>query len=245
MPALWEVAAALHLPVFPLRGDKTPACAHGHKDAETDPARIEALFKKCGGELIGVPTGEVSGFAVLDADITRHTEARDWLDAHPLPSTYRHETRSGGFHFFFQHQPGLRGWTKRPVIGIDGRGDGGYIVWWRAAGLPVRAGAVLPWPSWLLKACAPPPPPKRYDGPLPSFNSATLAGVMGKLLRAQNGERNSLLFWTACRAGEWISVGEIRRGEIEALLTDAAARIGLGELESARTIHSGIARTLT
>jgi len=50
------------------------------------------------GELVGVPNGEVSGYSVLDVDLSKHPEADVWLAAHRarLPATRIHRTRSGG-----------------------------------------------------------------------------------------------------------------------------------------------------
>src|SRR5262249_50119402 len=81
-------AVALGLPVFPvrlckdacLRCDvcKKPACLHGFKDATPDPDAIRQLRRMYPGELIGVPTGEISGFDVLDIDSVKHPEAANW-----------------------------------------------------------------------------------------------------------------------------------------------------------------------
>ena len=52
-------------PVFPCKGDKTPACRHGFHDATTDPDKIRRLFARTDAELIGLPTGKASGLLVL------------------------------------------------------------------------------------------------------------------------------------------------------------------------------------
>jgi Bifunctional DNA primase/polymerase, N-terminal len=51
--------------------------AHGFKDASTEPDKIRELWHVHPGGLIGVPTGAVSSFDVLDLD-AKHQEARDW-----------------------------------------------------------------------------------------------------------------------------------------------------------------------
>ena len=67
--------AAAGLPVFPCRnapgqpGHKAPLTAHGYKDATADPAQIKAWWAKNPGALIGLPTGAITGIAVLDIDV--------------------------------------------------------------------------------------------------------------------------------------------------------------------------------
>jgi hypothetical protein len=127
IPAALGRALALGLPAFPCRADKRPACPHGYRDATADPTGLRALWRRHPGPLVGVPTGELSGFDVLDIDAPRHPEAAAWLGARRdgLPATRTHRTRSGGLHLLFRHQSGLRCWAGRPVAGVDGRGDGG------------------------------------------------------------------------------------------------------------------------
>src|SRR5690348_896733 len=92
------------LPIFPCYPNKRPACANGFHDATADPACIAGLWNGRRGLLIGVPTGEASGIAVLDID----TAGLEWLKATDLPTTRQHQTRSGGRHLIYRHRPGLR-----------------------------------------------------------------------------------------------------------------------------------------
>src|SRR5271168_3008733 len=87
-----------------------------------------ALWRRYPAPLVGVSTGEPSGIDALDLD-AKHPEAAQWWTAnrHRLPTT---RTRSGGLHLIFRHQPGVRCWIGRPVPGVDGRGDGGFAIWW-------------------------------------------------------------------------------------------------------------------
>src|SRR5215212_7219963 len=55
--------------VFPCKADKKPNTPNGFKDASVDPAKVTAMFKKRGSELIGVPTGPDTGLLVIDFDI--------------------------------------------------------------------------------------------------------------------------------------------------------------------------------
>ena len=75
-----------------------------------------------------------------------------WWASHRdrLPVTRVHRTRSGGLHLVFQHAPDIRCSAGRIAPGIDVRGNGGYVIWWPATGLPVLSNAPFaPWPDWL------------------------------------------------------------------------------------------------
>src|SRR5262245_33650087 len=96
------IAGLGDLPVFPCVKspdpllNKRPACEHGVKDAR-------AIEPPTQWGLVGVPTGELAGFDVLDVD----AEGLAWFDAKCLPLTRMHESQSGGFHLLFRHAPGL------------------------------------------------------------------------------------------------------------------------------------------
>jgi hypothetical protein len=137
------------LPAFPLAWDKRPATPHGWKDATVDPAEFADLMGAFPGPLIGVPTGEASGLDVLDVD----PQGLGWLRQHEreLPPTRVHRTRRG-LHLLFRHHDGLRNSAGKIAPGVDVRADGGYVVWWPAAGLRISNHDVLaPWPAWLLR----------------------------------------------------------------------------------------------
>ena len=111
-------------------------------------ARQDADIK--GWQLVGVPTGSVSGFDVLDVDVA----GLGWLDSvwDRLPPTRAHATRSGGRHFFFRHVDGLRNSVSRIADGVDVRADGGFVIWWPRQGLRVLSDAeIAQWPAWLLE----------------------------------------------------------------------------------------------
>ena len=70
--------AAKGLPVFPCWNTpddedkhKSPMTPHGFKDATTDPVKIKRWWQKSPNALIGLPTGDISGIAVLDLDIKK------------------------------------------------------------------------------------------------------------------------------------------------------------------------------
>jgi hypothetical protein len=246
-----EAAIATGLPCFPCTADKAPAIPGpgGFKHATADPAALRALCRQYPGELFGVPTGEVSGLAVLDID--KHADAIFWLQAHraQLPPTRIHRTRSGGLHFIFQHAPGVRNSQGRLAKGIDTRGTGGYIIWWPLAGYPVVCEAPpAAWPQWLLEALFPLAPPLRGRSAFRAFqplDQHRFEGLLRKVKFAQERQRNTSLFVAACRLGEAITKGEIGAAAARAALLYAALHAGLPEGEARRTIESGFRTTAT
>jgi hypothetical protein len=127
-----EAAIATGLPCFPCSEQKSPAIPGpgGHKHATTDSAALRVLWRRHPGPLVGVRTGEASGLSVMDIDGPRHPEAEAWFAAHraQLPATRIHRTRSGGLLFLFQHARGVRNTQSRPAVGVDTRGEGGFVI---------------------------------------------------------------------------------------------------------------------
>jgi hypothetical protein len=163
--------------VFPCLPDKRPATPCGFKDASADPDRIAWLWERWPGPLIGVATGEMSGFDVLDVDagkcpddapreiVEKREAARAWWHANVarIPDSRAYETGSGGIHVYFRHDPRVRCSQSVIARGVDTRGDGGYVIHWFAAGLECfDHNPPAAWPEWLLEALAPKPrtPPR-------------------------------------------------------------------------------------
>jgi hypothetical protein len=242
---------------FPCRQDKRPATTNGFKDAVTERDAIEALWRRYPGVLVGVATGEMSGIAVVDVDTTKHDAAREWWiknRAWLLPARV-HCTQSGGRHVIYRHRAGLTCSASKIARGVDVRADGGYIIWWPAAGYPVlEDSGIQPWPEWLVPLLQPAPVPAPAatsrralavrDGDLrPVLHRA--GGVLRTLVNAGEGERNRILFWAACRVRDMYATNEldhVASMQMIALLREGAARIGLGQREAERTIASAFQR---
>jgi hypothetical protein len=245
--------AAVDIPVFPCYAhDKRPATRHGFKDASTDPEIVDAWCWR--DRLIGVPTGLASGISVLDIDPRHNGDA--WLQDHltRLPPTRIHATRSSGRHFLFQHVGGLKSGTGTATAGIapgvDVRADGGYAIWWPAAGLEVIADCPLtalpPWPVWLRPAPASRPPAttpcrprarRQAGGPAPT---AALRRAAANVAHAAPGTRNVTLNAEAFALSRFIVAGQL---EIAALTTElgaAALYAGLADTEVRATLRSAI-----
>jgi hypothetical protein len=138
--ALWYAASGW--PVFPCHWQglrrKHPLTVHGHIDASTDPVVITAWWHRYPQALIAVPTGEVSGFAVLDVDVKYHDcngfDTLAGLGHAVLPDTPMAHTASGGLHVYFAPplnvEIGCTEGDKGRGIGpgLDWRGTGGFVI---------------------------------------------------------------------------------------------------------------------
>ena len=119
-------------------------------------------------------------------------------------------------------------------------GSPGYVVCSQPDQLPVL-------PRWIAGLAGPPMPVTGTGtGHGSAGAAARLHGIIGRLLAAQRGERNRLLFWASLRVGELVADGDLDAGTAGQALTDAAAMIGLveedGQRAVAATIRSGFQR---
>lgn len=127
-------------PQKPDRPMKKPLTPNGFKDASTDETQIRTWWSKWPKALIGIPTGDVSGIAVLDTDIEidpstgeviKDGEAalRDALEARgwSLPDTVRCRTARGGRHRWFRYEAGFKSRTGI-LPSVDAKAEGGYVI---------------------------------------------------------------------------------------------------------------------
>jgi hypothetical protein len=236
--------AASGIPVFPCAGTKVPTVKGWPEKASTDHEKVRQLWRDHPGGLVGVPTGKGSGFDVLDLDFGRHQESRDWWreNRHRVPRTRIHRTRSGGIHVLFQHNDIVRCTAGKIRLGVDTRSTGGYIIHWPSHGLPVISTALpAPWPDWLLAEFKPKPAPKSRSVVRVPDNRLIIKLVQ-MAAKAREGERNSLTFWCACRAGEMVAAGQLGATEAITIIAEAATRSGLPRAEAERTVKSGVMR---
>jgi hypothetical protein len=102
---------------------------HGYHDATTDPQKIREWWGKWPDANIGVPTGKLSGWLVVDRD---HPAALDALEEEhgALPATRAHRTGSGGMHYLYRYPEGpeIRNSAGRLAEHLDIRGEGGYVL---------------------------------------------------------------------------------------------------------------------
>ncbi|WP_330174905.1 bifunctional DNA primase/polymerase [Streptomyces sp. NBC_01498] len=160
-----------------------------------------------------------------------------------LPDTVVVLTPSGGRHIWLSGPAGITvpNSASRLAPGIDVRGAGGYLVGpgsvsargaYRLA--PSSAGITpAPCPRALLRLLT---PPERGRPAGPGSHRGRPAqghGLVQFVLAAHAGQRNTRLFWAACRAYEH-GFGD----SLAEKLVDAAVRTGLTEHEARTTIAS-------
>ncbi|MCP9621769.1 DNA primase [Nocardia otitidiscaviarum] len=222
------------LPVLPLiEQGKAPATAHGKDDATTDPAQVAAWWPQGSCRNIGVrpPVGVV----VLDVD-PRSGGTLESLGA--LPDTWIAETGGGGWHCWFRHSGRVRG-KVAGLAGVDIKSNSGYLV------MPpsqhpngghyqwLTAHPIAPLPVHLVDAVAVSAPTPRCP-PTGAARATDSAGLLATVAGAGEGNRNSALFWAACRVFEQYGTDAARLAQ----LVDAARSAGLSDIEIERTLRS-------
>ncbi|MDG9718532.1 bifunctional DNA primase/polymerase [Streptomyces sp. DH24] len=238
---------------------------HGVYDASTDPARIRALFAAAPratgyGIACGLPPHHLIG---IDLDVRSDTDSsvssvssvalRELALRHlfTIPATVVVLTPSGGRHLWLSGPPDavVPNSAGRLAPGIDIRGAGGYLVgpgsrtdhgvYTAAPGTAHLPPATCP-PA-LLRLLLPPPRTPRARGTAPPGSAPAGShgqGLVQFVLAAHEGQRNTRLFWAACRAYE-DGIGPA----LVAPLVDAALNTGLTEREARATIASAARMT--
>jgi hypothetical protein len=235
--ALW-LAQEMRLPVFACGPDKRPVTQHGFQDATHDAVEIQRQFASPGAAMIGVPTGDTSGFFCLDLDVKNGGGGLEWLAAnqHRLPDTRRHRTRSGGVHLLFAMPQGriIRNSAGRIAAGVDVRGNGGYIIAPPSPGYLVdEAMAPAPAPAWLLDLIDPPKAPEaqrpapapRQSGDGTRYGMTALDNECQAILSAPDGAKHDTLNRAAFSIGGLVAAGELAEGPAFAALASALAGI--------------------
>ncbi|MFJ5260573.1 bifunctional DNA primase/polymerase [Streptomyces sp. NPDC088387] len=223
---------------------------HGVYDAATDPVRIREMFAAAPwatgyGIACGLPPHHLIGIDLDTKSGTDSTAAlRELALRHlfTIPPTVVVLTPSGGRHLWLRGPadavvPNSAG---RLAPGIDIRGAGGYLV---GPGSRTEFGvyATAPGTAHLTPAACPPallrlllPPPKpspRHAAPQPAGGHGQ--GLLQFVAAAHAGQRNTRLFWAACRAYE-NGIGP----DLTPPLIAAAISTGLTEREARATIAS-------
>ncbi|MGY3202739.1 bifunctional DNA primase/polymerase [Streptomyces sp. TE5632] len=226
---------------------------HGFHDASTDPARIRLLFAAAPGATgygiaCGLPPHHLIG---VDLDTKTGTDSsaalRELALRHlfTIPATVTVLTPSGGRHLWLSGPPDVAvpNSASRLAPGIDIRGAGGYLV---GPGSRTDHGTytTAPGTARLSPAACPPAllrlllPPPRAHHPTPPSTGGHGRGLVQFVLAAHEGQRNTRLFWAACRAYE-DGIGPALVNP----LVDAALTTGLSEREARATIASAARMT--
>ena len=124
--------------IFPIAANsKIPLTRKGFKDATTDRRQIKNWAREFPKANIGIPTGQASGFIVIDLDRKGSVDGVKAFKALcdrlgiELPDTYKIGTPSGGgqhLYFWTKHASEIRNSAGVLGPGIDSRGEGGYVV---------------------------------------------------------------------------------------------------------------------
>jgi len=190
--ALQLAARGLH--VFPCApGAKTPACAHGCRDATTDTVAIQAWWRSCPNFNIGIACGPASNVFVIDVDGEDGEQALKQLEAAhtALPATVEVITSRGRHMYFLWPQVPVSNTVSKLAAGIDTRGAGGYTIsppslhpsGRRYAWSVDSANSFAEAPQWLLD---------RITEPTKNGNGATPPAEWRELVTAgvEEGKRN-------------------------------------------------------
>jgi len=222
---------------------------------------LDAQIRRRGGALLG--HGDL---VLVDIDRPAAVDSRPLVDA--VRWLADRAVRSGGLldlsgtvsvrtpgHSASGHLPGWHLWYRadpgRPVhLGPLGRchavelrsrgtcpGSPGYPVCSYPDELPVL-------PRWIADLAGPPPAPVTATATVTGHGAAhaqaRLQGIIGRLLAAQRGERNRMLFWASVRAGELIADGDLDARTATEALTSAATHIGLTGEDGPRAVTATI-----
>jgi len=231
---------------------------HGVKHATTSSVVIRAWWAHAPHANPALATGKASGVVVIDVDADHGGfDSLHHLEEHngALPHTQRVRTGSGE-HLYFAY-PGihLKNTTAKLGPGLDVRCCGGYVV---TVGAIHRSGHVYSWrdgyrpdqvsiadlPKWLIERLTV-PASTRQPPPQPSvsrrgYAAAALASEEQQLLSTQVGQRNTRLNVAAFRLARFVASEALAHGDVEDVLFDVAARLGIPPHEARATIASGL-----
>ena len=224
--SLGDAAAKLRLPVFPCNKDKKPIVKGGFYAATTDRQAILAAFANPGAKMIGMPTGQTTGTAVIDVDVKDGKRGDEWLQANAatLPQTRTHRTATGGLHLIFRYPAGydVPSTVEHIAPGVDVRANGGYLV------IPPTPGYVIAdptepadMPEWLIRACLKPEPVPQPAPAAPAvrrteggshYGLAALRDECDAIRRAPWGQQEHTLNAAALKIGALVAGGELSEG---------------------------------
>ncbi|HEY3939123.1 MAG TPA: phage/plasmid primase, P4 family [Bryobacteraceae bacterium] len=249
--------------VIPLRaGSKKPAIKEWQKRPFRDRRSARRYFDEHPDANFAITTGAASGIVVIDVDGPKgKASLRKLIDKYDkLPKTVRVETPNGQ-HLYFRHPGGVvRNSAGKLALGIDVRGDEGYVVGagslhpdgdryrykeGRALG-DVRIARMPGWLAKRLRKRTPTEPPKLIavdDEVRPRVKAYCVRALELEALRVRNapkGQRNDTLNRASFEIGQLLPYGQLVGSTARAQLSAAATANGLDDDEVQATIDSGV-----
>ena len=190
------------------------------------------------GGNVGLRTGRVSKVVVIDLD--------PGATPPPLPETVEVATGRGRHLYYFYDAPlgnSNKAIKDRYGAHIDIRADGGQVVFpgslhpetkqpYTFTRSPIDT-ILAPLPDWVTK-------PSVADTRKVGYAGTALKLEIEAVRRAANGERNNTLNTAAFSLGQLVGSGALSQSQVECELFAAAQEVGLGDIESRATIHSGM-----
>lgn len=234
-----------------------PALApRGVKNATTSVIVIRAWWAYAPQANPAIATGEASRVIVLDVDGDRGgfgalTELERQHGS--MPATPRVVTGRGEHVYFRYTGTHLKNTAGKLGSGLDIRCCGGYVL---APGAVHPTGVVYSWkadlrphdlalqapPRWMIERLTTRQPqqmsPLQMTGK--GYASAALASEERELLNTPVGQRNTRLNLAAFRLARFVAAESLARGDVEAVLFEVAARMGIPAREAEATVASGL-----
>jgi hypothetical protein len=243
---------------------KHPVTRNGLLDATVDADQIDAWWRRWPWANVAVATGEISGIVVLDLDL--HKEGcrgacADLAREIGRPAATRTAlTGGGGQHLVYEH-PGFRVGNGTNVfgIGLDIRGDGGYVVAppsVHVSGTLYRwqdlAAAISPWPGALTErlnggrervehTAGPYVPPQFSQGDGTAWGLAGFRRDLEELAAQRQPGRNHALNRITFRVAQMVAGGQLRGKYAYPEIERVGLQIGLPEREICGTMRGAIA----
>lgn len=261
--------AARGWPVYPVEaGGKRPLVKEWPTVASTDPAQLEAWWRRWPEASVAIVTGARSGVVAidLDGDEVGGDNYGRLLNEHGLPGSaectdgalVRTGREDGGWRLLLAIPSGvvIRKGTLAP--GVEFMGGGGSAIlppsrhpsgWryvWRTdprSTLPELA------PAWVALMAPAPRPATRavpapavsgFDGLGTGYGRRALEGELARLAAAEPGTRNATLNAAAFAVGSLAAAGHLDAERAAEQLVRVAADIGLSEAEIRATLRSGL-----
>jgi hypothetical protein len=230
---------------------------HGLHDASCRLATVAEWWGSFPRANVGIRTGAQSGLVVIDVDgqpgrlalhglVASHGRFHGWW-----------VRTGGGWHAYLAH-PGtpVPNSAGRLGLGLDVRGDGGYVVAppslhsrrrrYRWIGLQ-DVGDLPPMPGWLVELACPPAPIGSQPAPVwlrradaPAYAAAVVEREASEVAHALPGQRNHQLNRAAFKLGQLVGAGLLEERTAATALVAAGLAAGPGERKIRATVDRGL-----